>query len=227
MPFTGSNKKYFAIQKPKVDLDWLISGSATRPYGANGSGAMALNSIAYGAKQSRPSMNLTRILYCLPHDRTPKSHGYGEVLMLNFRKKNSLFMANARIKVGDGKHVQFWTDHWIGNRALKDAFPRVFSLTTNKRGVLADFGFFQDKNWHWKIELRRQVLDWEQTTWENFLRLINGNNINPSSDDSLVWTANSNGIFSVSSYCKICANDSGVEDEVWKLVWSGLSPPNV
>ncbi|GMI67617.1 hypothetical protein HRI_000431000 [Hibiscus trionum] len=113
--------------------------------------------------------------------------------------ENSVFMANTRIKVGNGKNVLFWTDIWIGNRALKDAYPRIYALASNKIGVIAEFGYFQEKKWHWNIELRRQILDWELTLWESFQNLIKGSNIKPSTIDSLISVADTNGMFSIRS----------------------------
>ncbi|KAE8672310.1 Ankyrin repeat protein SKIP35 [Hibiscus syriacus] len=40
--------------------------------------------------------------------------------------------------VGDGKSVSFSSDFWLGDRPLKEKFPRIFAL--NKWGIIADFG---------------------------------------------------------------------------------------
>ncbi|CAL5443483.1 unnamed protein product [Camellia sinensis] len=37
-----------------------------------------------------------------------------------------------RVERGDGNRIRFWIDKWLGNVSLKDEFPRLFSLSTDK-----------------------------------------------------------------------------------------------
>ncbi|OMO92976.1 reverse transcriptase [Corchorus capsularis] len=65
------------------------------------------------------------------------------------------------ISVGDGKRVKFWEDNWVNGLILKEAFPRIFALAVSKVGKAVDFGCFEGNAWRWKVELRRNLFDWE------------------------------------------------------------------
>lgn len=44
----------------------------------------------------------------------------------------SLYKEKLRILVGKGNRTQFWKDLWIGDRPLKNRFPRLFRVARNK-----------------------------------------------------------------------------------------------
>lgn len=43
-------------------------------------------------------------------------------------------------KVGNGKNTRFWQEVWFGDRSLKEAFPRMFSLASEKHSLISDLG---------------------------------------------------------------------------------------
>ncbi|GKA86613.1 hypothetical protein Tco_0808324 [Tanacetum coccineum] len=63
--------------------------------------------------------------------------------------------------VGDGSLTRFWSDVWLGNSALKEAFPRLFLLETNSFCSLSDrcLGLKgpHQFNWAWRREVRSGV----------------------------------------------------------------------
>ena len=50
-------------------------------------------------------------------------------------------------KVGDGKDIYFWKDNWLNGEALKNAFPRLFSISSVKDAKLAELGFWSNGVW--------------------------------------------------------------------------------
>jgi len=42
--------------------------------------------------------------------------------------------------VGDGKKVKLWEDTWVGDRSLKDTYPRLFSISERKESTLVEIG---------------------------------------------------------------------------------------
>ncbi|KAK8638308.1 hypothetical protein V6N13_136742 [Hibiscus sabdariffa] len=68
---------------------------------------------------------------------------------------------------------------------------------------------------------------WEKELWENFLNTINNFRSDPSNPHNFRWTANSNGRYSANSWCKLVQRVTIPQDEVWNLIWTGLSPPKV
>lgn len=56
---------------------------------------------------------------------------------------HSFYTNNSHIALGDGRRIQFWKDKWVSNLCLMDEFPRLFSLSTDKNGVVK--GFFEQR----------------------------------------------------------------------------------
>lgn len=45
---------------------------------------------------------------------------------------HNLYLVNTAIQLGNGQRAQFWLDKWAGEMCLKEEFPRLFSLSTNR-----------------------------------------------------------------------------------------------
>jgi hypothetical protein len=43
-----------------------------------------------------------------------------------------IFRRHVKFDLGDGSKIHFWDDVWCGDRALKEAFPRLFTITSWK-----------------------------------------------------------------------------------------------
>jgi len=57
-----------------------------------------------------------------------------EVLSLEGRKDK--FEDNFKWEVGNGREIRLWKDKWAGNTTIKDNFPRLFSICSNKESSL-------------------------------------------------------------------------------------------
>lgn len=53
---------------------------------------------------------------------------------------------------------------------------------------------------YWKIELRRNLNDWEMDEMASLLRIVGNIYLRNEVEDSLRWFYSKNGVFSVSSY---------------------------
>ncbi|XP_068475151.1 uncharacterized mitochondrial protein AtMg00310-like [Phaseolus vulgaris] len=58
-------------------------------------------------------------------------------------------------KVGDGKDIYFWKDSWLMGEALKNVFPRLFSISSNKNAKLSELGSWSNGRWVWGLVWRR------------------------------------------------------------------------
>ncbi|EOY10284.1 Uncharacterized protein TCM_025654 [Theobroma cacao] len=76
--------------------------------------------------------------------------------------------------MGNGHNVLFWQDEWIEGVILKDKFPRMFALASNKTGSVNEFGAWINGDWRWKINLRQSIFDWESAQWSGLLQMIAG-----------------------------------------------------
>nr|GEX41186.1 RNA-directed DNA polymerase, eukaryota, reverse transcriptase zinc-binding domain protein [Tanacetum cinerariifolium] len=48
------------------------------------------------------------------------------------------FISHYKIKVRNGCSTQFWLDHWLSDAPLREKFPRMFALDTEKEVTVAD-----------------------------------------------------------------------------------------
>lgn len=71
------------------------------------------------------------------------------------------FLDNFLIKVSDGKRVKFWFDKWCGNICLKDEFPSLYRLSTNKEDTLPLFYDKRSSSGNWSLSFRRTPYEWE------------------------------------------------------------------
>lgn len=49
--------------------------------------------------------------------------------------------------VGSGDKARLWIDIKVDNSTLKVAFPRVFALACNKKGIIGDYGRWENSRW--------------------------------------------------------------------------------
>ncbi|KAL4346749.1 hypothetical protein GQ457_17G015740 [Hibiscus cannabinus] len=139
----------------------------------------------------------------------------------------NLFQNNLALRVGDGRHIRFWSDIWVCEVPLSVKFPRIFALALNKSGVIVDFGVRRGDSWSWTIHLRRRLFDWEISLWNTFFAMISSFQTSGLGRDWVQWMGSSEGIFSTKAMkALICANS--VSQVNWKkVVWIGLAPPKV
>jgi len=50
-------------------------------------------------------------------------------------------------KIGNGEEISFWEDCWAGSRALKNIYPRLFSLTSCKATKVVELGIWTNGVW--------------------------------------------------------------------------------
>nr|XP_029151642.1 uncharacterized protein LOC114925980 [Arachis hypogaea] len=65
------------------------------------------------------------------------------------------------MELGNGRTIRFWEDSWLPNGALKDKFPRLFSVSTLHGAVIGDCGFWDGLEWIWSFQWRRELFQWE------------------------------------------------------------------
>lgn len=138
------------------------------------------------------------------------------------------YLENSAIILGNGRRAQFWRDKWAGELCLKDEFPRLFSLSTVKDGVVSDFytssGGFQD----WFLEFRRPLLAWEEEEVSRLHTLLRSAPVvRVISPDIWKWRADSSGMYSAASGYRRCESLLGPDRKVVGEVWNNCAPPKV
>ncbi|KAE8685834.1 bromodomain and WD repeat-containing protein 3-like isoform X4 [Hibiscus syriacus] len=128
-----------------------------------------------------------------------------------------------------------WIWRGIANNFLKNdsegerirSNSKMYALSTNKWGMVAEFGSSDSNGWVWNIDTRRNLCDWELDQWLDLMTKLKDFKLTDSVEDFLSWSASGDGLFSVKSCRKELGKVSG-ESDLWvKGVWQGLSPPRV
>jgi len=57
--------------------------------------------------------------------------------------------------------IFFWEENWVGSRALKSVFPRLFSLSLSKESKVTELGAWNNGLWVWTFAWRRSLFEWE------------------------------------------------------------------
>jgi hypothetical protein len=100
-------------------------------------------------------------------------------------------------RIGNGRQTSFWKDKWLGDFSLMNKFPRLYSISTQKEGTVAEV-------WNlagtvgWILTWRRSLFVWENTLLEELLMLINQTSLSLE-EDYWVWRLDKEGLFSVKS----------------------------
>ncbi|KAK3221054.1 hypothetical protein Dsin_015024 [Dipteronia sinensis] len=70
-------------------------------------------------------------------------------------RSEKVIYEGVKVVIGDGSIVRFWHEIMVGSVALKEAFPRVFALASDKEGFISDCG-----NWlgNKRVRVELQVL---------------------------------------------------------------------
>ncbi|GKD59605.1 reverse transcriptase domain, reverse transcriptase zinc-binding domain protein, partial [Tanacetum coccineum] len=58
-------------------------------------------------------------------------------------------------KVGDGLHMSFWNDKWVGDVAFRDRFVRLYRMESNKEAKVGHKGSWVNGEWEWCWEWSR------------------------------------------------------------------------
>lgn len=117
--------------------------------------------------------------------------------------------------IGDGKTIKFWYDCWaLPSALLSHALPNI---TIDHTASVCDF--WNDFGWNFDLlvaSLPSHVVD-------VIVNIPTG--FEGCGEDSKIWTATSNGCFSVkSAYNSIFDFNQNIDPQ-WKKIWSFQIPP--
>ncbi|GMP92605.1 hypothetical protein CsSME_00042760 [Camellia sinensis var. sinensis] len=142
--------------------------------------------------------------------------------LLNF------FLSKAEINLGDGKRVFFWLDKWLRNMKLKDGFPRLFSLSTEKEVSLECVVQRKEGVGGWHLNFRRPLRSWEEVEVVRLYALLaEVPPLRPTIPDSLRWLRSSSGKFTVAAVREWLVAHHGPKLTIPTLLWGNVAPPKV
>jgi hypothetical protein len=136
-------------------------------------------------------------------------------------------------KFGNGGNTNFWHDKWVGTQPLKDVFPRLFLISTQKECMVSEVGRWVLGRWEWDFKWRRNLFVWEEERRDMLVNILTPIQLSNSID---AWKCHysTGGTFSVSSlYCYlsgIIIPPISLEPDIIRdlgFVWKSLAPSKV
>jgi hypothetical protein len=134
----------------------------------------------------------------------------------SIHKIKHFFKLGATYKVKDGQRTLFWLDTWHGDRALKDQFPRLFSIAMHQ-----GCSVFQVCDGSTQMGFRR-ALDVEALQEWHRLRDIIEIVVLSEGQDMISWKLERSGKFSVNSMYRTLS--AGASIAHFKDVWAAKIP---
>jgi hypothetical protein len=110
------------------------------------------------------------------------------------------FLRDVTKKLGNGLHTCFWSDVWVGETPLKDRFPRLFSISTQKEVSVAGVRKNINGTSSWDLNWRRRFFVWEHDLYNELLDLINPVTLVEDSD-SWGWVPEGEGFYGEIRFC--------------------------
>ncbi|KHN11229.1 Putative ribonuclease H protein, partial [Glycine soja] len=131
-------------------------------------------------------------------------------------------------KVGRGDQIFFWEDSWVdGGAPLKEQFPELYQIPSQRFHVVEDMGYFSDYGWEWNFSWRRNLFESEMGVASTFLDVTAGITIHANLKDTWLWGAEPNGIFSTKSAYNLIKAEQFPEAQVfgYHQLWDLKVPP--
>ena len=84
---------------------------------------------------------------------------YGVSVWKSIRSAWLDFSKFLRFDVGDGTRIKFWEDVWCKDCSLKEAFPKLYSISQAMEFFVSEVMRFSNGRFHWDIRFRRPPQD--------------------------------------------------------------------
>ncbi|GKV01549.1 hypothetical protein SLEP1_g14096 [Rubroshorea leprosula] len=128
-------------------------------------------------------------------------------------------------KVGNGSCVHFWHDKWVGDKPLRNLFPRLYALAIRRDGQLKDMGYWSAENWIWDCRWRRGCVGQGVGEEEQFRELINRVRLHKGEVDCWRWIHSGDGVYSAKKAYDFLSSNCCVLDEKWsRVLWGSYVP---
>lgn len=134
------------------------------------------------------------------------------------------FNQQCSYKAGNGIHIKFWKDKWLGNTTLQSDFPTLFSIASEPDSTISQ----NRENNAWTPLFRRNFQDWELNSLLQLLSKLECYSPVVHSPDRIKWDRRTDGQYTVKAgYSSWCAQNDMIEMWPWKLIWRTKAPPKV
>lgn len=131
------------------------------------------------------------------------------------------------LRLGSGTKIKFWHDPWIPPTPLKDLYPRLYTINTQKHFTISDMGVWDGEIWAWNLSWRRHLFQWEETLKNNLLSALANSKPSFTMQDSLSWYPDHPNEFSVLSFTYQSSTylfNRKLSQEIVSFIWQKISP---
>ncbi|XP_075083498.1 uncharacterized protein LOC142167239 [Nicotiana tabacum] len=91
--------------------------------------------------------------WCTKENNAP----YEVELWKHIRSLQTDFLQEITYRVGNGSHVKFWEDRWIGNTTLRELYPGLYQIASRQNSMVAH----NREGNTWNPLFRRNLQDWK------------------------------------------------------------------
>ena len=127
--------------------------------------------------------------------------------------------------VGDGTHILFWHDKWVGDNSLKRLYPQLYVCSNDKKACISDVLCYQEggNDRFWNLRFHRDFHEKELEATFSFLECIQSRIPRGGGSDTSHWCLNGNGKFDIRSYYNN-SRRAAASNFPWKGVWKDKNP---
>ena len=130
-------------------------------------------------------------------------------------------------KIGSEKEFSFWEDNWEGCGALKNVFPRLYSLSLLKASKVADLGVWINGVWVWNFLWRRNLFEWKKQSMCQIFQVIQGLSFDLDKEDCWVWKGGEAVSYTVNlAYNRLMGSWEGEDTTAYKQFWRCKAQPS-
>ncbi|GKV24765.1 hypothetical protein SLEP1_g34334 [Rubroshorea leprosula] len=155
---------------------------------------------------------------------------WGDIIRIGGKseKLKNMLRHGFRWEVGEGCRVCFWRDIWVGNKSLRDLFPRLFQLAINKEGTVKENGLWEGERWKWGIEWRRERMGCEKDEEQGLGVVLASIKLRKGMADVWRWRHDVEGRYVVKiAYEFLAPEERLLEGQLCNLIWCKLVPSKV
>jgi hypothetical protein len=153
-----------------------------------------------------------------------------DICSIGLNLQTNWFACNVFKKLGNGVNTSFWCDKWIGESTLKDRFPRLFSISSQKLASVADLWSSRAEEDRWQFLWRRRFFEWERQLFVELREVINQATV-VDSEDKWCWKPDVTAGFSVKSAYSLVSSlsdfsslDSQWHAKIFNSIWKCPAP---
>ena len=123
-------------------------------------------------------------------------------------------------KVGSGTRILFREDIWVGDRSLKEYYPRLYANSNKKEQTISECREWDNDKWEWNLAWRREWFEWERPQIEMFSEDIHKITLTRERKDCWMWNDGEDKVYTIkSAYQKLQEASEADQQNFFDYLW--------